>query len=196
VNSRTARPVEKRAGPPDASARFPVQSQRQALEKDARQVEVSAGWGAHTAGKVSAGNRRYPLRKLATTRRQALLGDGRAALAATKSTKTHFLGNPIISPAPRDSPSRLHLMRDPVNRPLARPQRERAGPLALRDFARSRIRCSWRLGLVRFRQASPPADDGDEHEGPSKNFTWPPAALPSPSPPSASPAAGIALNEG
>jgi hypothetical protein len=70
VNSRTARPVEKRSGPADASAQFPVQSQRQALEKDARQVEVSAGCGAHTAEKVSAGDRRYsPLRKLATTRR-------------------------------------------------------------------------------------------------------------------------------
>jgi hypothetical protein len=49
-----------------------------------------------------------------------------------------------------------------------------AGPVALRDFARSRIRCSWRLGPVRFRHASSPADDGDEHEGvSSKKFSWP-----------------------
>ena len=57
---------------------------------------------------------------------------------------------------------RLHLERDPVNHPLARSRRERANPLALRDFAESRIGCSWRLGLVRFRQASPP-DGGGAH---------------------------------
>ena len=51
-----------------------------------------------------------------------------------------FQGTPSFSGAPRNPPSRLHLMRDPVNPPLARPRRERAGPLALPDFARSRIR--------------------------------------------------------
>ena len=42
---------------------------------------------------------------------------------------------------------------------------ERAGLRALRNSARSRIGCSWGLGPVRFRQASPPAVDGDAHEG-------------------------------
>jgi hypothetical protein len=56
--------------------------------------------------------------------------------------------------------------REPSPAPL---RRERAGPLAFRDLARSRIRCSWRLDPVRFRPASSPTDDGDEHEGvPSK----------------------------
>ena len=92
VNSRTRDRWRNVRGPADASAHFPVQSQRQALETDARQVEVSVGCGAHTAGKVSAGNRRYsPLRKLAATRRHALPGDGRAALAATRSTKNQII---------------------------------------------------------------------------------------------------------
>ena len=48
----------------------------------------------------------------------------------------------------------------------------RTGLLARRHFQRSRIRCSWRLGPVRFRQASSRADDGDEHGFPKK-LPWP-----------------------
>jgi hypothetical protein len=69
---------------------------------------------------------------------------------------------------------RLHPMRDLVNRPISRPQRGRAGHLARRDFERSRSRCSWRLGPVRFRRASSQADDGDEDSRvPSKKRGWP-----------------------
>jgi hypothetical protein len=86
---------------------------------------------------------------------------------------SHFFRHPIAAKSAPQSAIRLHLMRDPVSLPLARP-RERAGPLAFREFARSRIRCSWRLGPVRFRLASSLADAGDEHEGvSSKKFSWP-----------------------
>ncbi len=59
-------------------------------------------------------------------------------------------------------------MRDPVNRPVPRAQRERAGLLALRDSARSRIRCAWRLGSGRLRHASPTADEGSAWGDPEK----------------------------
>ena len=81
--------------------------------------------------------------------------------------------NPMVAVSARKPAIRLHPMRDPVNRPLAESQREPAGRLDLRDFARSRIRCSWRLGPVRFRQASSPEDNGDEREGSPKKFRWP-----------------------
>ena len=41
---------------------------------------------------------------------------------------------------------------------------------------------SWRLGPVRFRQASPPADDGDEHEGPPQKMRMAPCRTSSPVP--------------
>jgi hypothetical protein len=71
-----------------------------------------------------------------------------------------FFDHPILFQSATRPAIRLHLimMRDLVNRRLARPRRERAGHLAHRDFERSRSRCSWRLGPVRLRQASPPAD--------------------------------------
>jgi hypothetical protein len=85
-----------------------------------------------------------------------------------------FFGNPMLLRSAPQPAIRLHLLRDPVSRPLARPQRGHAGLLARRDFARSRIRCSWRLGPVRFRHASSQADDGDEHEAaPQKNCHGP-----------------------
>jgi hypothetical protein len=62
-------------------------------------------------------------------------------------------------------------MRDLANRPIPRPRRERTSLLARRDIERSRIRCSWRLGLVRFQQAPPQADDG--HGGSQKNADGP-----------------------
>jgi hypothetical protein len=54
----------------------------------------------------------------------------------------HFFRNPFAANSARQPAIRLHLMRDPVNRPFGLPRRERAGPLAFREFARSRIRCS------------------------------------------------------
>ena len=75
----------------------------------------------------------------------------------------HFFRNSIVfrsAPQPAIPASPDARSREPS---LARPRRECADSLALRGFARSRIRCSWRLGPVRFPQASPPADDGDEH---------------------------------
>jgi hypothetical protein len=57
------------------------------------------------------------------------------AIRITSETPMLVLGAP--QPA-----IRLNPMRDPVNRPISRPQRERAGHLAYRNFERSRIRCS------------------------------------------------------
>jgi hypothetical protein len=88
---------------------------------------VQCAWGRHRRGRMEARQRAI-----------RILGGG----------------NPILF---RSAPQRaipLYLMRDLVNRPISRPQRERAGHLARREFARSRIRCSWRLGPVRFRQSS------------------------------------------
>jgi hypothetical protein len=76
-----------------------------------------------------------------------------------------FFKNSMSFGAPRNPSSRLHLMRDPVNRPLSRPQRERAGLFALRGYTRSRIRCSWGLRPVRFRQMSRRLMMEDEHAG-------------------------------
>jgi hypothetical protein len=86
-----------------------------------------------------------------------------------------FFGNPIVLQSAPQPAIRLYPMRDPVSPPLARPQREPAALRACRDFARSRIRCSWRLGPVCFRQTwSSPADDGMRNEGfPQKNLPWP-----------------------
>jgi hypothetical protein len=54
VDFRTARKGRHRPGPADAPT-FPSGSTaKQALGKDARQVEASAGCGAYTAGRVSA----------------------------------------------------------------------------------------------------------------------------------------------
>jgi hypothetical protein len=94
---------------------------------------------------------------------------------STAGGHPHFFGNPrVLRSAPQPA-IRLHLIRDLVSRPFARPQREHAGLLARRHFARSRIRCSWRLGPVRIRQASSQTDDGDEHEGGrSKKFAMAP----------------------
>ena len=83
--------------------------------------------------------------------------------SSPRATPCHAPRHVAVS-AP-DAAIRLHLMRDPVNRPLAESQRKPAGRLERRDFSRSRIRCSWRLGPLRFRQASPPEDDRDEREG-------------------------------
>jgi hypothetical protein len=89
-----------------------------------------------------------------------------------------FFGNPgVLRSAPHPA-IRLHLMRDPVSHPLGRPQRERAGLLALREFARSRIRCSWRLGPVCFRQTSSQADDGMSTKGLLKKFCHGPSLRP------------------
>jgi hypothetical protein len=65
-----------------------------------------------------------------------------------------FSGNPIVFHSALQPAIRLYPMRDPVNSPISRPRRERAGRLANRNFERSRSRCSWRLGPPRFRQAS------------------------------------------
>jgi hypothetical protein len=54
----------------------------------------------------------------------------------------HFSRKPHGLHGAQESAIRLHLMRDPVIRPISRPQRERAGLLVRRHFARSRIRCS------------------------------------------------------
>ena len=119
-----------------------------------------------------------------------------------------FRAAPIVFQSAPQPAIRPHLMRDPVNRPRARPRGERAGTLALRDFAGSRIRCSWTLGPVCFRRASPSADDGAEHEGSPKNFPWPrtasaPSAQPdvprpmsNPKRGSAPPAPGLPPNDG
>jgi hypothetical protein len=53
-----------------------------------------------------------------------------------------FFRHPIAANSAPQPAIRLHLMRDPVNRPLGRPRRELAGPLAFGEFARSRIRSS------------------------------------------------------
>jgi hypothetical protein len=66
-----------------------------------------------------------------------------------------FSGSTQVSGAPLRPAIRLYPMRDPVNRPISRSQRERAGRLADRQFARSRIRCSRRPGPACFRQAPP-----------------------------------------
>ncbi len=83
-----------------------------------------------------------------------------------------FFRNPVVFWSAPQPAIRFHLLRDPVNCPISRPQRERAGHLARRDFQRSRIRCSWRLGPVRLRQASPRADD-EEEQGVPKKRGWP-----------------------
>ena len=75
-----------------------------------------------------------------------------------------FSGGSIVSGAPRTSLP-AHPMRDPVNRLLARPRRERAGPSALRDFARSRIRCSPRMVRGASVRHHPRLMTGDEHGG-------------------------------
>jgi hypothetical protein len=86
----------------------------------------------------------------------------------------HFFGNPrVLRSAPQPA-IRLHLMRDPVSPPLARPERERAGLLARRHFERSRIRCSWRPGTARFRRASSQADDGTSVRDPLKKIAMAP----------------------
>jgi hypothetical protein len=84
-----------------------------------------------------------------------------------------FSGTPLSSGAPRDLPSRLHLMRDLVNPAPRMTAAETRRPLALRGFARSRIRCSWRRTPKRLRQVLPPVGDGDEPERSHQPFSWP-----------------------
>jgi hypothetical protein len=106
------------------------------------------------------------------------VGNG-SRMEARQGAMRIFFRNPIVFRSASQPAIRLYLMRDPVSRPLARSQRECAGLLAFRDFARSRIRCSWRLGPVRFRQTSPPpADDGDGHGGPPQKNSHGPSLRP------------------
>jgi hypothetical protein len=100
---------------------------------------------------------------------------------STAGGHPHFFGDPMLLRSTLQPAIRLYLLRDPVSRPFARPQRERAGLPARRNFARSRIRCSWRLGPVRFRQASSQADDdGMRHEGPPEKICHGPSLRPHP----------------
>jgi hypothetical protein len=100
----------------------------------------------------------------------------RHPVGSTAEGHPHFFREPQGLPGPPQPAIRLHLMRDLVSCPLARPRRERAGLLACRHFQRSRIRCSWRLGPVRFRQASSQTNDGMSMGAPRKNLPWPLAA--------------------
>jgi hypothetical protein len=84
-----------------------------------------------------------------------------------------FFGNPIVYQGAPQPAIRLNPLRDLVNRPISRPRRERAGHLAYRQFERSRIRCSRRLGPVRFRRVSSQADDANEDRVASKNADGP-----------------------
>jgi hypothetical protein len=90
-----------------------------------------------------------------------------------------FFGDTFPASAPRDPPFRLHPMRDPANRPLARDPARTPGLLAGPGFARSRIR----FREVRLRCAcgrpSAPGWDEDGGIGISRKRGWPPAALPS-----------------
>jgi hypothetical protein len=101
------------------------------------------------------------------------VGNG-SRMEARQGAMRNFFRNPIVLQSAPHPAIRLHPMRDPVSRPLARPQREPAGLLARRHFQRSRIRCSWRPGAVRFRQASLPADDGMSMRRPLKKIVMAP----------------------
>jgi hypothetical protein len=95
------------------------------------------------------------------------VGNGSRMEARQGAIRIFFRSPMVLRSAPQPA-IRLHLMRDLVNRPISRPERERAGLLARRHFERSRIRCSWRLGPVRLRQASSRADDGMSVRGVSR----------------------------
>jgi hypothetical protein len=81
------------------------------------------------------------------------VGNGRRMEARQGAIRV-FFGTPIVCRSAPQPAIRLRLLRDPVNRPNSPPRRERAGHLARRNFERSRSRCSWNPGPVRFRPAS------------------------------------------
>jgi hypothetical protein len=71
------------------------------------------------------------------------VGNG-SRMEARQGAMRNFFRNSMSSGAPQNPPSRLHLMRDPVNRPLARPRRERAlARSATSPDCASRVRAGW-----------------------------------------------------
>jgi hypothetical protein len=132
-----------------------------------------------SAETVASSPRATPVSRTAAIAGRAKLLYGRrerqADGSAAEGHENFFSGPQLSSGAPRSLPSRLHLLRDRVNLPLARSRRERAGSLALRDFSRSRIRCSWRLGPCAFGsdRRRLMTRRSMSMRGPSKKFSWP-----------------------
>ena len=135
-------------------------------------VDLVARRGSpETGGELTTRNHRVPTRRPSRGAPgfSGDVGNGRRMEARQGAIRV-FSGNCIVfrsTPQPTIPASPDARSRGPSPRATAAGTRR---PLAIRDSERSRIRCSWRLGPVRFRQALPPADDGDEHEDEHKGF--------------------------